>query len=139
MKKLSAALLAVSCLLTFGCYNSYIINRTEFEKLQTSEQKQLTVRTTDGKNVKVNWNTRLFARSQGGRKYQITPFNFKVSGNQLVASDRDLLLEINAMRHYEVQHFSTWKTVGWAALGLAAAAGMITAVILTAKSDKGFN
>jgi hypothetical protein len=41
----------------------------------------------------------------------VTPFNFKITESQLVASDRDTLLAVDGIDAYEVDHLSTWKTV----------------------------
>jgi len=46
----------------------------------------------------VERDTRLAVRSEGGRKYPVTPFNFSVTQTQLVASDRDTLLALDELR-----------------------------------------
>ena len=61
----------------------------------------------------------------------MTPFNFRISQTQLVASDRDTLLAVNGIESYEVDHLSTWKTVLLASGGAAIAAGVILAIIFT--------
>ena len=138
MKVVVSAILVVCMFSTFGCYNTYYVSRQEFSKLQNSTIRQTTLNTLENQKILVTWNTRVYARSKGGKRYQVTPFNFKLTDSQLVASDRDLLLEIHGLQSYEVDHFSTWKTVGWVALGLALAAGAIVGVVFTAGKDKGF-
>ncbi len=135
MKRFAAVVTAVLFLgsSTVGCYNTYRVSQEEFEKLQRKpdETESLNVTDEEGTVVAVGPNTRIFVRSEGGRRYPVTPFNFKMTQSQLVASDRDTLLALEGLASYEVDHLSTWQTVGLVSLGAAAAAGVIVAIIVT--------
>ena len=125
--------LTVLIFLSAACYNTYYISRDQLTLLQDEEDgDRKVVRTEGGDDVVVDRDTRLAVRSVGGRKYPITPYNFRITGSQLVASDRDTLLALTELREEgEVQHLSTWKTVGLISLGVAAIAGLITGIILS--------
>src|SRR5690554_2582970 len=85
-----------------GCFNTYRVQQDEFAKLQTAEEVPRTVTSVSGDQVVVDRETPLYVRSVGGRRYPITPFNFKMTGSQLVASDRDTLLALGEIQSYEV-------------------------------------
>lgn len=140
MSKVLVGSLTIVLFLSAACYNTYYISRDQLETLQVAEDEpREVVRSTDGEDVAVDSETRLAVRSVGGRKYPITPYNFKVTSSQLVASDRDTLLPLDELREdAEVQHLSTWKTVGLIALGVAAAAGVVVGLVLSG-GEKGFD
>lgn len=120
---------------TVGCYSTYLIPRSELETLQTSETGTATVRDTDGREVAVKDDTHLYVRSKGGKRYPLTPFNFRMTESQIVASDRDYILDLASLKdEAEVDHVSTWKTVTLISLGAAALAGLIVVTVLSAKS-----
>lgn len=124
---------AVALLVTFstvGCYNTYYLKQETFAGLQRTEAPTVNITDNGGEAVQVTDETKLFARSQGGRRYQITPFNFKMTKSQLVASDRDYILMLDEVESYEVDKLSTWKTVGLISLGVAAVGGFITAMAI---------
>ncbi|MBM4370869.1 MAG: hypothetical protein FJ098_04400, partial [Deltaproteobacteria bacterium] len=76
---------------------------------------------------------RLFVRDLDGRRYRVTPYNFRIINQQLVASDRDYIFMMNQLKpKAEVELLSTWKTVGLVSLGAAAVTGLILATVLTA-------
>lgn len=146
------ALLAAS---VSGCYNTYQVPADEFRQLQSAgalieDQKAAaslsperiaelekrgendTVTVTDDKSEKVgvNRDTRLFVRSEGGRRYQVTAFNFSMASSQLVASDRDYLLPLSEVKSFEVDHFSTGKTIAIVATGALIATGLIVGIVV---------
>ena len=151
------ALLAMLTLATAslsGCYNTYRVPTDEFRKLQSAgaviEDQKLAavlspddiaalekrgendlVTVTDDKNEKVgvNRDTRLFVRSEGGRRYQVTAFNFSMASSQLVASDRDYLLPLSEVKSFEVDHLSTGKTVAMVSAGVILATGLIVGIV----------
>lgn len=152
------ALLAMLTLATAslsGCYNTYRVPTDEFRKLQSAgaviEDQKLAavlspddiaalekrgendlVTVTDDKNEKVgvNRDTRLFVRSEGGRRYQVTAFNFSMASSQLVASDRDYLLPLSEVKSFEVDHLSTGKTVAMVSAGVILATGLIVGIVV---------
>ncbi|HIA01459.1 MAG TPA: hypothetical protein EYN66_06045 [Myxococcales bacterium] len=139
MYRVVAVLLAMS-FLNLGCYNTFVVNKAEFAKLQQKsvEEDVVTVTDGEGQRVVVGENTKIYVRSDGGRRYPVTAFNFKMTETQLVASDRDTLLMLGGVSQYEIDHISTLKTVGLISLGAAAAAGVIVSIILTSGA-KSFN
>ena len=129
----SAVTVALFLVSTVGCYNTYRVDRDEFAKHQRKpdDTNVVTITDVEKKQVAVEEATNLYVRSTGGRRYPVTPFNFRISQTQLVASDRDTLLAVNGIESYEVDHLSTWKTVLLASGGAAIAAGVILAIIFT--------
>jgi hypothetical protein len=136
--KQATALVVVSALAS-GCYSTYTVPREEFARLQRSDEPTPleVVKTSDGEGVEVDRDTGIYVRSVGGRRYAVTPFNFKVTDSQLVASDRDTLLRLDEIQDYEVDHLSVPWTATFIAIGAAAAAGLIVAIIATS-GDKTF-
>ena len=139
MKRSVACLCAVS-LLSLGCYNTYTVPKAEFERLQRAESvdTSVVVKSKGGDGVQVTKDTLLFVRSDGGRRYPITPFNFKVTQSQLVASDRDTLLALDEISNFEVDHISVGWTATFIATGAAAVAGLIVLTVLNAGEGSGF-
>lgn len=73
--------------------------------------------------------------TDGGRE-RVTPFNFIMSGGQLVSPEYDLLLRMQDVQGAEVSEFSTWKTVGTIVGVSAVAIGtFVTISILAPESD----
>ena len=149
------ALLTLAAATLSGCYNTYRVPADEFRKLQAAgaviEDQKLAavispeevsalekrgendlVSVTDDKNEKVgvNRDTRLFVRSEGGRRYQVTAFNFSMASSQLVASDRDYLLPLSDVKSFEVDHLSTGKTVAMVSAGVILATGLIVGIVV---------
>lgn len=117
-----------------GCFNTYRVTPEEFAKLQASEEIPLAVDTLGGEKVLVDRDTNIFVRSVGGRRYPVTPYNFKMTSSQLVASDRDTLLALGEIDKYEVDLFSDTQTIILIAAGVAAVAGLIVITAVTAGS-----
>lgn len=139
MTKRLVGSLTILLFLSAACYNTYYISRDQLATLQTSEESRATVTSVEGEEVVVEQDSRLAVRSDGGLRYPVTPFNFKLTSSQLVASDRDTLVALTDLREEaEVQHLSTWKTVGLISLGVAAAAGLIVGLVLTG-GEKSFD
>jgi len=137
MRRLVAAVLVVS-MFGLGCYNTYNVPRSELSNLQeVPESGQATVKAANGEDIVVKEDTRLYVRSQGGKRYPITPFNFKMTESQLVASDRDYILDVNGLTdNAEVDHLSNWKTGLWIAGGVALA-GTLIGLIAWASATSG--
>lgn len=163
LRPVSFALVASMGLATAGCYNTYQIPQDEFRKLQSKaaigEDGKLQEKVTPeefsklegrGENdlvvvvsdktdkVAVGRDTKVFVRSPGGRRYQLTAFNFNMSGSQLVASDRDTLLPLGEIGAYEVDLLSTGKTVTMISVGVLGVAGFV-AVLIATSGSKSFN
>ena len=132
MKRI-VALILIASFVTFGCNNTYVVERDEFAKLKQKpdDSDSVTINDSSGLPVAVDESTKIYVRSVGGRRYPVTAFNFDLTDTQLVASDRDTLLMLDGLASYEVDHVSTWKTVGLVGGITAALAGTIVAIILT--------
>ena len=115
-----------------GCFNTYRVTPEEFARLQVPEEVPASLTTIGGDKVLVDKDTNLYVRSLGGRRYPVTPFNFKMSSSQLVASDRDTLLPLAEIGDYEVDLFSETNTILLISAGVLAVAGLIVVTAVTA-------
>jgi len=120
-----------------GCFNTYTVPQEEFAKLQAADEVPLAVASKGGESVLVDRDTNLYVRSAGGRRYPVTPFNFKMTSSQLVASDRDTLLALGEIAEYEVDHFSEVQTGLLIGAGVLAVTALIVVTALTA-GEKSF-
>jgi hypothetical protein len=129
-----AALLVLVSFGSFACYNTYYVQMDDLETIQSAEKgTKIALPTNEEEKVVVDPGTRLFVRDVHGKRYQITPYNFRMINRQLVASDRDYIFMMNQLKpKAEVELLSTWKTVGLISLGAAAVTGLILATVLTA-------
>jgi hypothetical protein len=135
MKKLVALLVLLS-FASFACYNTYRVGIDTMKQLQTADGGNAkVVESKEGKNIEVTRSTRLFVRDVDSKRYMITPYNFKLTNSQLVASDRDYIFMLNSLTgggDGEVDLLSTPKTVLLIGAGAAAVAGIIVVTVLTA-------
>jgi hypothetical protein len=106
----------------------------DLEKIQSAEQgPRVVLNTADGTKVAVESGSKLFVRDVDSKRYQITPYNFRMINQQLVASDRDYIFMMNQLKpKAEVDLLSTWKTVGLISLGVGAVTGLVVVTALTA-------
>jgi hypothetical protein len=128
MRRLVAVLVVASFAGT-SCYNTYHISQEQLLGLQTADKETVkVVETTKGKKLGIAPATRLFVRDLHGKRYPITPFNFKVTQSQLVASDRDYIFMLDQLKKEgEVDVLSNGLT---AAAVIGAVAGATGVVIL---------
>ncbi len=108
-----------------GCFNTYHLAPEEFANLQRPDEVPKVVKALDGAELLVDRQTAISVVSNGGRRYPVTPFNFKMTSSQLVASDRDTLLMLQDLKDYDVQLLSTPKTVLLITAGVGVAIGLI--------------
>ena len=127
---MSLALIISLLTLQTGCYNTYSVKLKEFQKIQESYDASFKiVQTTNDISVTITENSRVGVTSKSGRYYPISPFNFSVNENQLVAPDEDLLLEmkdIESMNVKIINPTSTSLLVAGVAVALIGAAVGIT-------------
>ncbi len=136
IKSLCVSTLCVLAVLGMtGCFNTYNFEPDEFSKLQNNEKVPRTVKSKDGDEIVVDRGTNVYVRSTGGRRYQLTPFNFKLTRSQLVASDRDTLLMKSEIADYEVDLLSTPLTVLLISAGVAVAGGLIAFAVVESSSS----
>lgn len=139
LMKRFVSLALVFSMLALGCYNTYRIPTSQLETLQSPPEQGDSVTVTDekGEQVVVKDDSRVFVESDGGKRYPITPFNFKLTESQLVASDRDYILARDGLKDGgEIELVSTWK---WA-LGITGGvvlAGAIIGLIAWAATTSG--
>lgn len=132
------SILALAVFSLSACYNTYQIPKDDFVKLQRVEEGDgVLVKAQDGAQLEVTRQSSLFVKSETGRRYPITPFNFKVTSSQLVAPDRDYILMLDQLKAYEVDVPSAGKTAALIGAGAAVAAGLIVILVLTS-GEKSF-
>lgn len=135
MSKRLVALVTMISFAIVGCYKTHLIASEELEKLQASETGVETVTATDGCQLTIDEESKLFVRSKGGKRYPITPFNFRTTESQLVAADRDYIFDRNSLKpEAEVDTVNVAKVAGAATIGALALAGLIVLTIFTAGS-----
>merc|ERR1711974_34741 len=88
--------------------------------------------------VEVSTNNALQVVTTDGAEKRVTPFNFIMSGGQLVSPEYDLLENLNDVRGAEVSEFSTWKTVGTVVGVSVVAIGTFVAIGVLAGESSGF-
>jgi hypothetical protein len=126
------AVLAAFSFLSFACHSTYLVEQTQFAKLQRAGETPVQkVEALSGAEIEVTTDSKIFVRSTGGRRYPITPFNFMMTGSQLVAPDRDYILMTDGIGAYEVDVPNANKTIMLIAGGVLAIGGAITFVILS--------
>ncbi|HHW97309.1 MAG: hypothetical protein ACOX51_02195 [Myxococcota bacterium] len=135
------ALTLIFAFTSLGCYNTYYIDRGQLAELQVvPETGKATVTDSKSKAVQVDDDTKLFVRSEGGKRYQLTPFNFTMTESQLVASDRDYILDMTELKEMaEVDHMSRWKTgllIGGGVAVFATIVGLIAWASATSGSSE---
>ena len=132
LRLMAWAMAALFALPTSGCFNTYTLTAEEFGRLQRPDEVPMVVSSEQGASVAVTRETPIYVRSKGGRRFPVTPFNFKLTKNQLVASDRDIIMFVNELESYEVDLLSTGKTAILGAVGVAITVGLIAATLYTA-------
>ncbi|MCA9546929.1 MAG: hypothetical protein KC613_21150 [Myxococcales bacterium] len=139
LRKLFATPLALLLSLQFGCYNTYNITLDEMAKVQEGgESNAVEITTEEGEPVVVSENTKLGVTTTGGTYRAVSPFNFTLTGAQLVAPDEDLLLGRDEIASGNVKLVSGTKTGLLVAGGVAVIVGAALFIALTAEPEKGF-
>lgn len=132
--RLTAALLSLS-VMQLACYNSYRIPTDELERLESGNiAEYVTVETGEGP-ISVRATTPISVETVDGRRYSISPFNFALSDQQLVAPDYDLLLARNDIAGARVSQFNKGRTIGLVVGALAAAGGAFGAFFAIAGKE----
>lgn len=217
MRRKLTAILALAAFTQTACYNSYFIDKTELEKLESSVEPQEVVtvygdcpsvastasiyelgplyaqaeetpppadsvdedvmseieditgetQTTDApptdkpadkpsdkapagekapaaaadrpgcKRVEVSTANSIQLVTDQGRE-RVTPFNFMMSGGQLVSPEYDLLLRLDQVEGARVREFSAFKTVTTIVLVSAVAVGTFVGISILAPDSGGF-
>ncbi len=93
----------------------------------------------DCTRVPVSTSNAINVVSQEDEQFRITPFNFRMSQQQLVSPEYDLLLSLDRVKGAEVRQFSTWKTVGTIVGVSAATIGMFVGISVLAPEGDSFD
>jgi hypothetical protein len=126
------SVLAILSFFSFACHSTYLVKQEQFGLLQRAGETPVQkVESLSGAELEVTTDSKIFVRSTGGRRYPITPFNFMMSGSQLVAPDRDYILMTDGIGSYEVDVPNANKTIMLIGAGVLAVGGAITFLILT--------
>ena len=141
MKRLVSVMLLI-VFAPIACYNTYYISNDELKKLERADKTSAVVKDEKGRELQVQGTSKLFVQSLGGKRYQLTPFNFKLTSQQLVASDRDYILDVNGLKpDYkgvqpggQIDRPSIWKNALLIGGGVALVTGLILGVVFTSKS-----
>ncbi len=133
MKKL----VSLFVVLSFGvasCYNTHYVTMDELGKIQNEDSGTATsLVTAEGETVGVEPGSLLFVRDVNGKRYPITPYNFKLINQQLVASDRDYIFPLNQLKvSAELDQLNKVNTGLLIGTGIAAVTALIVVTILTA-------
>ena len=137
-RKLTAVFL-ILFMVQLGCYNTYNVSLDEFKKAAEGGQNNaVEIKTEDGQTIVVTENTKLGLTDKTGAYYAVSPFNFTMSANQIIAPDEDLIIGRSEIETGNVKLVSGSKTAMLVAGGLAAVVGGALFVTLTAEEERGF-
>jgi hypothetical protein len=151
MKKLLALLVLLS-FGSFACYTTYHISMDQLKELQAADDGKTVVETREGATLEITHDSRLFVSDyscdlevtvttpffnetscEREKRWQLTPFNFRVTASQIVASDRDyIFMKSQLVPEAQVDRLSTVKTVGLIAAGVLGVGGFIAWTAITA-------
>lgn len=123
-----------------GCYNTYNISLDELAKVQEGGTvNAVTVTTTDAEQIVVSENSKIGVTDRAGDYHPISPFNFTMTPNQLVAPDEGEILGRAEIETGNVKQISGWKTGAIVVAGLAAAIGLgVFVVVMAPEKEQGF-
>lgn len=122
-----------------GCYNTYNISLDELGKVaEGGTTNAVTVTTGESEQIVVTENSKIGVTDKTGEYHAISPFNFTMTPNQLVAPDENEILTRDQIETGNVKQISGTKTALLVAAGLGAAAALGIYVVLSAPKDKGF-
>ena len=134
MRRWVAVLTAMAFLAasTSGCFVHYHVSQEEFSKVSSGAQAPQTLASSQGEELEITGSSRLAVQSTGGREYLVTPYNFELTGSQLVAGDRDTLLRLDEIDDFEVQTLNIPAIVALSVLAAQILAGAIAITVVTA-------
>ena len=138
LKRLFASITLVSFfVLQTGCYTVHTVTLEEFGKAQEGGEAALVSMNTDGgQKVVVSENTRIGVVTSEGKYLPISPFNFTMTSQQIIAPDQDLMLQRSIVEKAQVKQISTGKTSALVAGSLAVIIGGILFATLAPSGDQ---
>ena len=139
MRQVSATIAAVALLTQAGCYNTYNITLDELARVQEGgTANAVPVETAEKEKIVVTENSKIGVTDKSGSFHAISPFNFTMTPNQLVAPDEGEILMRDQIETGNVKQISGTKTALVVAAGFAAVVGLGAYVIISAPSKKSF-
>ncbi|MBU0553289.1 hypothetical protein KKF91_20435 [Myxococcota bacterium] len=143
---LRKSLAAASALLLagqFGCYNTFNVSLDELGKAQEGGRSAVVTITpddcaTDECKVQITEDAKIGVTDKGGVYHPVSPFNFTLTRNQLVAPDEDLLLNRGEIETGNVKVVSGTRTTLLVTSGFAAVLGAALYVVFTAPEPREF-
>jgi agmatine/peptidylarginine deiminase len=130
-----AAALALLGAAHLGCYNRYSVPVSELDRLESGNIAEFVDVETDEGPVTVRATTPIEVQTNDGRRFNVSPFNFALTEQQLVAPDYDLLVSRNDLAGARVSQFSKGRTIGLAVGSVLAAGGAFVAISVLAGSE----
>ena len=138
LRKLIAISL-VAVVTQIGCYNTYNVSLDELAKAAEGGQNAaVKMKTEDGQDIVVTENTKIGVTDKSDVYHPISPFNFTMSQNQLIAPDEDFLISKSEVKSGNIKLVSGSKTGLGVLSGLSLVLGGALYVYLTAEEEKGF-
>ena len=139
MRKSLAVAMVVMMVAQFGCYNTYRVSLEEMQKAQYGgDLDAVKVATEDGTDIVVSEDTKIGVTTRAGKYWAISPFNFTLDQNNLIAPDEDLMLPSGQIETGNVKQVSAGKTVGLVLGGIAVVIGGAVGIVLTAGEERAY-
>ena len=140
LKRIFASMTLVSFLvLQTGCYNVHTVSLEEFGKAQEGGGTALvSMKTESGQELVVSENSRIGLVTSEGKYLPISPFNFTMTSQQIIAPDQDLMLQRSLVQTAQIKEISTEKTTAVVGTALAILVGGILFITLSAEEEKAF-
>jgi len=133
------ALMMVTLVLQLGCYNTYNLSLDELRKAaEGGTEAAVKVKTQEGQEIVVTENTKIGVTTKDGVYRPISPFNFTITANQLIAPDEDYIESKSNIETGNVKQVSGNKTALLVTAGVLALVAGSLFVTLTAEDKKGF-
>ncbi len=130
-----AALVLALCVFQLACYNKYTITPEQLESLSSENIAEYVVIDSDEGPITVRASTPVQVQTDDGN-LSITPFNFSLGSEQLVAPDYDLLLRRSDINGARVSEYSKGRTIALA-VGSIVAAGTAFALVSVLAGSEG--
>ena len=139
LRKSMATLMIVLMLGQYGCYNTYRLSLEEMQKAQYGgEIEAVKVATEEGEDIVVSEDTKIGVTSRDGTYFAISPFNFTLDKNRLIAPDEDLMIRTGEIETGNVKQVSAGKTVGLVLGGIAVVIAGALGIIFSAGEDRSY-
>jgi hypothetical protein len=133
------ALLLVLCMFQLACYNKYTISTEQLEQLESGNIAEYVTLQAEGRDVVVSATTPVQVRTMSGTRYNVSPFNFALGDNQLVAPDYDLLLPRDEIDGARVTQFAKGRTIALIVGSVVLAGGAFALMSILAPEDEGLS